>query len=235
MSFTSGDYSDSTHVYSWLSKRRDATANAASRRRTARRACAPRASTKFSLTPGFGRSFQVTTPTKLAEDSPEDKYKAMIVTPDGTIIRIGGPEMKPETDPGWEERQAQRKVKRAREETPSSSSDSPAESPLGKALSSPRWCVARLGAWFGTTRGRRCQRHVMQACKQGQNDLAPYLHRTPGLLCTHKTLRRMLIRVREARREAAPPPQRGNARHRSPGRVRPLFMNSIQTHEFERN
>ena len=57
----------------------------------------------------------MTTPTKLAEDSPEDKYKAMIVTPDGTIIRIGGPEMKPETDPGWEERQAQRKAKRARE------------------------------------------------------------------------------------------------------------------------
>ena len=97
-----------------------------------------------SLTPGFGRSFQVTTPTKLAEDSPEDKYKAMIVTPDGTIIRIGGPEMKPETDPGWEERQAQRKAKRAREETPSSSSDSPAESPLGKALSSP---VARGSPW----------------------------------------------------------------------------------------
>jgi hypothetical protein len=105
---------------------------------------APRAPTKFSLTPGFGRSFQVTTPTKLAEDSPEDKYKAMIVTPDGTIIRIGGPEMKPETDPGWEERQAQRKAKRAREETPSSSSDSPAESPLGKALSSP---VARGSPW----------------------------------------------------------------------------------------
>ena len=71
-------------------------------------------------------------------------YKAMIVTPDGTIIRIGGPEMKPETDPGWEERQAQRKAKRAREETPSSSSDSPAESPLGKALSSP---VARGSPW----------------------------------------------------------------------------------------
>ena len=78
MSLTSGDYSYSIHVYSWwLSKRRDATANAASRRRTARRA--PRASTKFSLTPGFGRSFQVTTPTKLVEDSPEDKYKAMIL------------------------------------------------------------------------------------------------------------------------------------------------------------
>ena len=87
----------------------------------------------------------MTTPTKLAKDSPEDKYKAMIVvTPDGTIIRIGGPEMKPETDPGWEERQAQRKAKRAREETPSSSSDSPAESPLGKALSSP---VARGSPW----------------------------------------------------------------------------------------
>ena len=81
---------------------------------------------------------------RYAEDSPEDKYKAMIVTPDGTIIRIGGPEMKPETDPGWEERQAQRKAKRAREETPSSSSDSPAESPLGKALSSP---VARGSPW----------------------------------------------------------------------------------------
>ena len=52
--------------------------------------------------------------------------------------------MKPETDPGWEERQAQRKAKRAREETPSSSSDSPAESPLGKALSSP---VARGSPW----------------------------------------------------------------------------------------
>ena len=50
---------------------------------------------RFSLTPGFGRSFQVTTPTKLAEDSPEDiKYKTMIVNPDGTIIRIGGPEVK---------------------------------------------------------------------------------------------------------------------------------------------
>ena len=70
--------------------------------------------------------------------------EAMIVTPDGTIIRIGGPEMKPETDPGWEERQAQLKAKRAREETPSSSSDSPAESPLGKALSSP---VARGSPW----------------------------------------------------------------------------------------
>ena len=75
------------------------------------------------------------------------------------------------------------------------------------------------------------------ACKQGQNDLAPYLQRTPGLLCTHKTLRKMLIRVREARREAAPPPH-GNAATRDTPLtrgVRPLFMNSIQTHEFERN
>ena len=138
--------------------------------------------------------------------------------------------MKPETDPGWEERQAQRKVKRAREETPSSSSDSPAKSPLGKALSSPVVCGSPWRLVWDNERST-----MPTACKQGQNDLAPYLHRTPGLLCTHKTLRRMLIRVREARREAAPPPQRGNARHRSPGRVRPLFMNSIQTHEFERN
>ena len=115
------------------------------------------------------------------------------MTPDGTILRIGGPEMKPETDPGWEERQAQRKVKRAREETPSSSSDSPAESPLGKTLSSP---VARGSPWRLGQRGRRCQRHVSRGRMT--------LHRTPGLLCTHKALRRMLIRVREARREAAP-------------------------------
>ena len=38
----------------------------------------------------------------------------MIVTPEGSIIRIGGPELKPETDPGWEERKAERKAKKAR-------------------------------------------------------------------------------------------------------------------------
>ena len=73
--------------------------------------------------------------------------------------------MKPETDPGWEERQAQRKAKRAREETPSSSSDSPAESPLGKALSSP---VARGSPWDNEVDD------APTACKQGQNDLAPH-------------------------------------------------------------
>ena len=158
------------------------------------------------------------------------------VTPDGTIIRIGGPEMKPETDPGWEERQAQRKAKRAREETPSSSSDSPAESPLGKALSSPVVCGSPC-PWRLVWDDERST--MPTACKQGQNDLAPYLQRTPGLLCTHKTLRKMLIRVREARREAAPPPHgntRAHAAERATRSVRmPLFMNSIQTHEFECN
>ena len=36
----------------------------------------------------------------------EDKCKCMIVTPEGSIIRIGGKQPKPETDPDWEDRQA---------------------------------------------------------------------------------------------------------------------------------
>jgi hypothetical protein len=46
----------------------------------------------------------------------------MIVTPEGSIIRNGGPELKPETDPGWEERKAERKAKKARLISPGSTS-----------------------------------------------------------------------------------------------------------------
>ena len=37
----------------------------------------------------------------------------MMVTPEGSIIRMGGPQPKPETDPEWEARKAERKLKRA--------------------------------------------------------------------------------------------------------------------------
>ena len=45
--------------------------------------------------------------------SPE--YKAMIVTPGGSIIAIDNPNRirKPETDPEWEEREKERKAQRA--------------------------------------------------------------------------------------------------------------------------
>ena len=59
----------------------------------------------------------MTTLKKTTEGSSQadvsDKYKTMIVTPEGSIIRIGGPELKPEADPGWEERKAERKAKKA--------------------------------------------------------------------------------------------------------------------------
>ena len=52
----------------------------------------------------------MTTLKKTTEGSSQadvsDKYKTMIVTPEGSIIRIGGFELKPETDPEWEERKA---------------------------------------------------------------------------------------------------------------------------------
>ena len=37
----------------------------------------------------------------------------MMVTPEGSIIRMGGPQPKPETDPEWEARKAERKLRRA--------------------------------------------------------------------------------------------------------------------------
>ena len=37
----------------------------------------------------------------------------MMVTPEGSIIRMGGPQPKPETDPEWEAHKAERKLKRA--------------------------------------------------------------------------------------------------------------------------
>ena len=73
-----------------------------------------------------------TTPKKTTEGSSQadvtDKYKTMIVTPEGSIIRIGGPELKPEADPGREERKAERKAKKARLVSPGSTS-SPHSSP----------------------------------------------------------------------------------------------------------
>ena len=73
-----------------------------------------------------------TTPKKTTEGSSQadvtDKYKTMIVTPEGSIIRIGGPELKPEADPGWEERKAERKAKKAHLVSPGSTS-SPHSSP----------------------------------------------------------------------------------------------------------
>ena len=57
----------------------------------------------------------------------EDKYKTMVVTPEGSIIRIGGPELKPETDPDWEERKAKRARK---DESPGERSSAPS-SPHG--------------------------------------------------------------------------------------------------------
>ncbi len=43
----------------------------------------------------------------------------MVVTPEGSIIRIGGPlELKPESDPDWEERKAKRA--RKNDESPES-------------------------------------------------------------------------------------------------------------------
>ena len=43
------------------------------------------------------------------------QYKAMIVTPGGSIIAIGNPNKirKPETDPDWEEHEEERKAQRA--------------------------------------------------------------------------------------------------------------------------
>ena len=52
----------------------------------------------------------------------------MVVNPEGSIIRIGGPELKPEADPGGEERKAERKAKTARLVSPGSTS-SPHGSP----------------------------------------------------------------------------------------------------------
>ena len=34
----------------------------------------------------------------------------MMVTPEGSIIRMGGPQPTPETDPEWEARKAERKL-----------------------------------------------------------------------------------------------------------------------------
>ena len=55
------------------------------------------------------------------EGSPprEDKYKAMILTPEGSIIAIGDPNKarKPETDPDWEERKAKWDAERKRDDT----------------------------------------------------------------------------------------------------------------------
>ena len=46
--------------------------------------------------------------------TPPEKYKTMVVTPGGTIIRVDGlGKDKPETDPGWEARKAERKEKKA--------------------------------------------------------------------------------------------------------------------------
>ena len=44
------------------------------------------------------------------------EYEAMVVTPDGSIIDIHnvGRRRKPETDPDWEEREADRKAAKAR-------------------------------------------------------------------------------------------------------------------------
>ena len=59
--------------------------------------------------------FKVAGGTPPREDKYEDKYKAMIVTPEGSIISFGDPrERKPETDPDWEEREAKRMAKRVR-------------------------------------------------------------------------------------------------------------------------
>ena len=38
----------------------------------------------------------------------EKEYKTMIVTPEGSIIRIGGKQPKPETDENWVAREAKR-------------------------------------------------------------------------------------------------------------------------------
>ena len=60
--------------------------------------------------------------SKVADDE-EDKYKAMIVTPEGSIIRVDGKfKDKVETDPDWEERKAALKAKRKRPYEASTSS-----------------------------------------------------------------------------------------------------------------
>ena len=43
----------------------------------------------------------------------EKEFKTMMVTPEGSIIR-SGKKPKPETDPNWIERKAERKAKRMR-------------------------------------------------------------------------------------------------------------------------
>ena len=47
------------------------------------------------------------------------EFETMVVTPEGSIIRVdGGGKNKPETDPTWEARQAERKAKRVRTNSP---------------------------------------------------------------------------------------------------------------------
>ena len=54
---------------------------------------------------------------------PADKFNTIEVTPDGSIIHYGDKEAKPETDPGWAEREAQRKAKAKRRRPPSPASE----------------------------------------------------------------------------------------------------------------
>ena len=61
----------------------------------------------------------ITGDTKAGSSPREDKdteYEAMVVTPEGSIIDIRnvGRRRKPETDPDWEEREAERKAAKAR-------------------------------------------------------------------------------------------------------------------------
>ena len=83
----------------------------------------------------------------------EDKYESLILTPEGTIIgMLGDKELKPETDPGWEARQAEKRAKRKRnqafDDKPEASSESserkdPKESsPLSFAGSAPELLVS---------------------------------------------------------------------------------------------
>ena len=89
-------------------------------------------------------------------DGDEDKYENMMLTPNGSIVAmIGDKELKPETDPDWEARQAERRAraKRKREVFPSDAEHS--DSGHGSAFDlgineSDVDDAASLGSWDGS-------------------------------------------------------------------------------------